>query len=530
LSRSRALFALATAGLLTLALWAVPASAGAEMLCSYQKLTGADIDRPQPSFYTEGPVLSGDGTRVVFQSDINIDGLNPDLSKELWSLDAATGQVGRLTDADLSGTRASRDPAVDRDGNRIAFLSNADLTGDNPDLSEELFLLDGGTTTQLTDNEGGGTLGPPSIDGDGQRIVFSSTYDENGSNPEGNAEIFLHEVGGDTNAITDQASATSLTPDLSDDGAFVAFSSTMNVLGGNADGNTEIFRHAVGGTTTQITATTGFADEANRSPVLDADGSVIAFSARPELDPGQNPGTAPQVVVHTVGSGTFTQVSDHDTSDDVPPAINGDGTTVAFRAQQSISGDFTPELWFHDVPTSTTVKLTATAGGGGIRSVDLDLVGRAPVFVAHGDQGGINPAGSNPQIFRVPCSGSDQVFTDVPTSHPFFDEIGWMAAARISTGFTPGPTYKPNNPVTRAAMSAFMYRLADSPGFAPPGSPTFGDVPTSHPFFDEIEWMAAEGITTGFPGGLYKPGQAVTRQAMSAFMFRLADGPGVDLS
>jgi hypothetical protein len=36
--------------------------------------------------------------------------------------------------------------------------------------------------------------------------------------------------------------------------------------------------------------------------------------------------------------------------------------------------------------------------------------------------------------------------------------------------------------------------------------------------------MADEEITTGFPGGLYKPSQAVSRQAMSAFMYRLADG------
>jgi hypothetical protein len=41
--------------------------------------------------------------------------------------------------------------------------------------------------------------------------------------------------------------------------------------------------------------------------------------------------------------------------------------------------------------------------------------------------------------------------------------------------------------------------------------------------------MAAEDITTGFPGGTYKPGTDVTRQAMSAFMHRLADGPGVGI-
>jgi hypothetical protein len=69
-------------------------------------------------------------------------------------------------------------------------------------------------------------------------------------------------------------------------------------------------------------------------------------------------------------------------------------------------------------------------------------------------------------------------------------------------------------------MSAFMYRLAGQPPHTP-GGQTFDDVPSSHVFFDEIDWMADEGITTGFPGNLFKPAQAVSRQAMAAFMYRL---------
>jgi hypothetical protein len=78
-------------------------------------------------------------------------------------------------------------------------------------------------------------------------------------------------------------------------------------------------------------------------------------------------------------------------------------------------------------------------------------------------------------------------------------------------------------------MSAFMYRLASSPPFVPTG-PTFADVPVDHPFYVQIGWMAAEGITTGYPGDTFRPDEAVTRQAMSAFLHRLALGPGVDVS
>ena len=120
---------------------------------------------------------------------------------------------------------------------------------------------------------------------------------------------------------------------------------------------------------------------------------------------------------------------------------------------------------------------------------------------------------------------SQVTFGDVTVNHPFYEEIEWMASEGITTGTpaSPKPLYKPSSPVSRGAMAAFMYRFADEPVFAPT-QVTFGDVTTGHPFYDEIEWMAAEGISTGTPASpkpLYKPANAVSRQAMSAFMHRL---------
>jgi hypothetical protein len=117
-----------------------------------------------------------------------------------------------------------------------------------------------------------------------------------------------------------------------------------------------------------------------------------------------------------------------------------------------------------------------------------------------------------------------QPFTDVGAGHPFVTEIGWMAWNGISTGSQPGPTYKPSDPVSRQAMGAFMYRLAGSPGGSHP-NPGFGDVTAANPFLHEISWMVDEGIADGFPGNVFKPAAAVSRQAMSAFMYRLAGEP-----
>jgi hypothetical protein len=122
---------------------------------------------------------------------------------------------------------------------------------------------------------------------------------------------------------------------------------------------------------------------------------------------------------------------------------------------------------------------------------------------------------------------TEATFADVSTTNPFFLEIEWMAAEGISTG-TPGspkPTFKPAAPVTRQAMSAFLFRLfpESSDEFQDPASATFTDVSATHPFFTEVEWMASVGISTGYePGPTYRPGTAVSRQAMSAFLHRIA--------
>jgi hypothetical protein len=114
---------------------------------------------------------------------------------------------------------------------------------------------------------------------------------------------------------------------------------------------------------------------------------------------------------------------------------------------------------------------------------------------------------------------SDPDFTDVPTSHPFFQAIEWMYEFGIAGGF-PNGTYQPQAPVKRQQMANFLYNLAGEPGFTPPVTPTFTDVPSTNPFYLEIEWMAELDIAAGFPNGTYQPLAPVKRQQMANFVHR----------
>ena len=117
-------------------------------------------------------------------------------------------------------------------------------------------------------------------------------------------------------------------------------------------------------------------------------------------------------------------------------------------------------------------------------------------------------------------------FSDVPPDHVFFLEIEWMAAAGITEGYSNG-TFKPGWPVTRQAMAAYICRLFDCYDGAP--SPNalpqfFFDVSRSHPFFIEITFAYLTEITDGYPYGfgyIFKPSGIVTRQAATAFIYRI---------
>lgn len=119
-------------------------------------------------------------------------------------------------------------------------------------------------------------------------------------------------------------------------------------------------------------------------------------------------------------------------------------------------------------------------------------------------------------------------FTDVSTGHPFYAEICWLAAEGISTGWAEDDgttTFRPGEPVSREAMAAFLHRYA-GPSFTPPPTSPFTDVTDGHPFYEAITWLADAGISTGWAtsdGAEFRPGANIERQAMAAFLVRLAD-------
>ena len=109
-------------------------------------------------------------------------------------------------------------------------------------------------------------------------------------------------------------------------------------------------------------------------------------------------------------------------------------------------------------------------------------------------------------------------FTDVATDDTFFGPITWAAAEGVTTGYT-DETFRPYRPVSRGEFASFLYRAVD-PEHTAPASSEFGDVSTTSAHYQAITWLTAEGITTGYRDGTFRPNQPVTRGEVAAFLHR----------
>ena len=121
-------------------------------------------------------------------------------------------------------------------------------------------------------------------------------------------------------------------------------------------------------------------------------------------------------------------------------------------------------------------------------------------------------------------------FADVPPVHPFadapppyyYDYVMALYQSGITGGCATAPLrYCPHDAVTRAQMAVFLEKGRHYPDpYTPPDlDPSFPDT-EGHWAEDWIEALKADGITSGFPDGTFRPDQPVTRAQMAVFLLK----------
>ena len=101
--------------------------------------------------------------------------------------------------------------------------------------------------------------------------------------------------------------------------------------------------------------------------------------------------------------------------------------------------------------------------------------------------------------------------------------VNWLVANGITTGVS-SDSFDPEAALTRAQAATLLWRLAGSP--APPANATsFEDVPVGSWYHDAVQWMAASNITTGTGPGRFSPNSFASRAELVTFLWRMVDSP-----
>ncbi|MEX0880318.1 MAG: S-layer homology domain-containing protein [Thermoanaerobaculia bacterium] len=127
----------------------------------------------------------------------------------------------------------------------------------------------------------------------------------------------------------------------------------------------------------------------------------------------------------------------------------------------------------------------------------------------------------------VPIEGNITTFTDVRPSNPFYDFVENLARNEVTSGCG-GGRYCPASSVTRAQMAVFILKSKHGHDYVPPPATgtVFSDVPANAFAARWIEQLAEENITTGCGNGKYCPNSPVTRAQMAVFLLRATHVPG----
>ena len=236
------------------------------------ELDGGGLTRltDDPASDSDPSVAAG---QVVFVS------LRADANAELFRLPLAGGPAARITRTSADETM----PALSRDGQRLAYVSNAGGV-------DKLWLAgaDGsGAARASTFGGGSGIDASPSWDQGSTRLVFSSSA-------EGSPDVYLF-TPPSTPALLAGGGSVDVDPAFSPDGQHVVFASSR--AGGSA---TNLYLESVpGGTVTLLTTSAATQGQ----PTWTADGRVVFTEFGPNGGSLRWVDPAAPAIVHTIDTG-----------------------------------------------------------------------------------------------------------------------------------------------------------------------------------------------------------------------------------
>ncbi|WP_347488655.1 S-layer homology domain-containing protein [Desulfoscipio sp. XC116] len=205
--------------------------------------------------------------------------------------------------------------------------------------------------------------------------------------------------------------------------------------------------------------------------------------------------------------------------------VTSGGTNISGFGGKSITVSLPYTLQEGEDPAGVTVWYLNDAGeleqiactydpGTGMAIFTTDHLSCYVVGYAEAAREAVTPAWANP-------------FTDVKPADWFYNSVAFAVRNDLFSG-TSATAFSPNEPMTRAMLVTVLYRLEGEPAVT--GSNSFTDARSGQWYTDAVIWANAEGIVTGYGGGLFGPNDSVTRQQMAAILHNYARHKGYDVT
>lgn len=177
-------------------------------------------------------------------------------------------------------------------------------------------------------------------------------------------------------------------------------------------------------------------------------------------------------------------------------SVDSSGTIRGLSA-----GTTTPCVTYPACTATDTIKLVVSDFGGASEPDIRDDVEDVPAVVA--------PV---------------RVFLDVhPVNHWAKDPVDYVVSRGIFSGVSE-TLFEPDQPMNRAMVAKVLHNLEDNP--VPASTVTFTDVESASWYAEAVSWAAGEGLVSGYGNGLYGPNDPVTREQLSAILYRYAQSKG----
>lgn len=306
------------------------------------------------------PSINAAGDRIAFFSDRNLSTTNEDGTFEIFV--ASIGGTGAITLTQVTDAQRTSSilPSISANGRRVAYI--ADESG-GPEVYVAELNADGTVNgiTRVT-NLPGATTDQPVISGNGQVIAFISNANLNNGNPDGNGEIFVARNTGGNNWTVQQitftgAAAFNSDADLNNNGTALAFISTGEfnpTTPSNPEGNAELFLAQLGNPTT-ITQITESTEVTNERPTISNDNSRIAFLSN--AGPNGSATNQSRVFLYDAILNSYGEVSNQSNSNSGEPMLNAAGDRITYVA--NTAGDrevYRLDCFVADISISSAVS------------------------------------------------------------------------------------------------------------------------------------------------------------------------------